>query len=104
MNSGNRKFAGKLASDLHDGLGVAGTPCGFIPIHTPIGTHTSVATTTSTTTRAKVTRPSSERVAELAQPDAVLDVHQHPPQTPADAAPRTPPANDDVAGAAPRRR
>ena len=57
--NGNMKLAGKLASTCTIGWAIRVT-FGFIPIHTPIGTHTTVATATSTITRAKVAAPSAK--------------------------------------------
>ena len=65
-----QEVGGEAREHLHDRLSEPRRRAGSCPIHTPIGTHTSVANTSSTTTRANVAAPSSEAVRDLRQPDA----------------------------------
>src|SRR5579863_4278686 len=65
--NGNTKLAGKLASTCTTGW-ARRVIFGFIPIHTPTGTQTTVATAISTTTRANVAAPSSRALPNAPSP------------------------------------
>ncbi len=58
VTSGNSRFAGKLARTWTTGWANRATR-GFIPIHTPTGTHSRLEATRSASTRPNVARPSS---------------------------------------------
>ena len=100
--NGKTKFAGNEARTCTTGWASRDTR-GFIPIHTPIGTQMTLATISSTTTRAKVAAPSSEGVAERAQPDVDVHVVKRPPG-PVDHHGADRAEEEHVPGAGPHRR